>query len=145
VGLQLLGAPAPCLVQNGVRIISTGCSRMEEQEERGLTKDLKKYARLAVTWDPHGSPVPRWRANAHEGFGKVLLRLSALAQGRSCRVAHAPKGRRIRLAASVLCAPSTRPPAVDGCSYGGGEHLIKDRSACCLCRISELIRDKWKG
>ena len=25
-----------------------------------LIKDLKRYGRLAVAWDRHGSPVPRW-------------------------------------------------------------------------------------
>jgi len=32
----------------------------EEEEERDLIKDLKRHGRLAVAWDPHGSPVPRW-------------------------------------------------------------------------------------
>jgi len=30
----------------------------EEEEERGLIKDLKRPGSIA--WDPHGSPVPRW-------------------------------------------------------------------------------------
>jgi len=30
----------------------------EEEEERGLIKDLKRPG--SVAWDPHGSPVPRW-------------------------------------------------------------------------------------
>ena len=32
----------------------------EEEEERSLIKDLKRYAQLAVAWDRHGSLVPRW-------------------------------------------------------------------------------------
>jgi len=32
----------------------------EEEEERDLIKDLKRYCRLAVAWNRHGSPVPRW-------------------------------------------------------------------------------------
>jgi hypothetical protein len=31
----------------------------EEEEERDLFNDLKRYGRLAVAWDRHGSPVPR--------------------------------------------------------------------------------------
>jgi len=30
------------------------------KEEGGLIKDLKRHGRLAVAWDQHGSPVPRW-------------------------------------------------------------------------------------
>ena len=33
------------------------------EEERGLINDLKRYGRLAVAWNRHGSPVPR-RADA---------------------------------------------------------------------------------
>jgi alpha-tubulin suppressor-like RCC1 family protein len=32
----------------------------EEEEERDLINDLKRYGRLAVVWNRHGSPVPRW-------------------------------------------------------------------------------------
>ena len=32
----------------------------EEEEERSSIKDLKRYAKLAVAWDRHGSLVPRW-------------------------------------------------------------------------------------
>jgi len=32
----------------------------EEEEERDLINDLKRYGRLAVAWNRHGSPVPRW-------------------------------------------------------------------------------------
>jgi hypothetical protein len=32
----------------------------EEEEERDLINDLKRHGRLAVAWDRHGSPVPRW-------------------------------------------------------------------------------------
>jgi hypothetical protein len=36
----------------------------EEEEESGrsrsLIKDFKRYARLVVAWDRHGTPVPRW-------------------------------------------------------------------------------------
>jgi hypothetical protein len=32
----------------------------EEEEERSLIKDLKRYAQLAVAWDRHGFLVPRW-------------------------------------------------------------------------------------
>ena len=31
----------------------------EEEEERDLINDLKRYGRLAVAWNRHGSPVPR--------------------------------------------------------------------------------------
>jgi hypothetical protein len=31
----------------------------EEEEERGLNKDLKRHGQLAVVWDRHGSQVPR--------------------------------------------------------------------------------------
>ena len=31
-----------------------------EEEERDSIKDLKRHGRLAVAWDQHGSPVPRW-------------------------------------------------------------------------------------
>jgi len=34
--------------------------RREKEEERILIKDLKRHGRLAVAWDRHGSPVPRW-------------------------------------------------------------------------------------
>jgi len=33
---------------------------IEEEEERDLINDLKRYGRLAVAWNRHGSPVPRW-------------------------------------------------------------------------------------
>jgi len=32
--------------------------RKEEEEERSLIKDLKRYAQLAVAWDRHGSLGP---------------------------------------------------------------------------------------
>jgi hypothetical protein len=32
----------------------------EKEEERGLINDLKRHGRLAVAWDRHGSPVPKW-------------------------------------------------------------------------------------
>ena len=35
-------------------------SSEEEEEERGLINDLKRYGRLDVAWNRHGSPVPRW-------------------------------------------------------------------------------------
>jgi hypothetical protein len=31
----------------------------EEEEEKSLIKDLKRYAQLAVAWDRHGSLVPK--------------------------------------------------------------------------------------
>ena len=34
--------------------------RYDDEEERSLIKDLKRYAQLAVAWDRHGSLVPRW-------------------------------------------------------------------------------------
>jgi hypothetical protein len=30
----------------------------EEEKKRGLINDLKRYGRLAVVWNRHGSPVP---------------------------------------------------------------------------------------
>ena len=38
----------------------TGLVLEEEEEERDLINDLKRYGRLAVAWNRHGSPVPRW-------------------------------------------------------------------------------------
>jgi len=35
-----------------------------DEEERGLIKDLKRRCQLAVAWDRHGSPVPRWTCPA---------------------------------------------------------------------------------
>jgi len=32
---------------------------------RGLINDLKRYGRLAVAWDRHGSPVPRWTLTSY--------------------------------------------------------------------------------
>ena len=32
----------------------------EEEEERSLIVDLKRHTQLAVAWNRHGSPVPRW-------------------------------------------------------------------------------------
>ena len=32
----------------------------KEEEERSLSIDLKRHARLAVAWSRHGSLVPRW-------------------------------------------------------------------------------------
>ena len=37
---------------------SNSTPKEEEEEERGLTKDLKRHGQLAVAWDRHGSPVP---------------------------------------------------------------------------------------
>ena len=33
---------------------------LEEEEERDLINGLKRYGRLAVAWNRHGSPVPTW-------------------------------------------------------------------------------------
>jgi len=46
----------------------------EEEEERSLIKDLKRYARLAVAWDRHGSLVPRCPEMEYEqarGIGRA--------------------------------------------------------------------------
>ena len=45
-----------------------------EEEERGLVNDLKRYGRLAVAWNQHGSPVPRWTLTP------VLFRHATLAR-----------------------------------------------------------------
>jgi hypothetical protein len=37
-----------------------------EEEERGLIKDLKRHGQLAVAWDRHGSPVPRWTLSRYD-------------------------------------------------------------------------------
>jgi len=40
--------------------VRTAALREEEEEERDLINDLKRYGRLAVAWNRHGFPVPRW-------------------------------------------------------------------------------------
>ena len=44
----------------------------EEEEERGLIKDLKRHGQLTVAWDRHGSPVLRWTLTRY-GLDKTLL------------------------------------------------------------------------
>ena len=41
---------------------------VEVEEERSLIKDLKRHARLAVAWSPHGSPE-RVKAKEHRPYG----------------------------------------------------------------------------
>jgi hypothetical protein len=52
---------------------------MEEEEERGLIKDLTRHGRLAVAWDRHGFPVPRWILTRYDGLdrGWALIRIRA--------------------------------------------------------------------
>ena len=52
----------------------------EEEEERGLIKDLKRHCQLAVAWDRHGSPVPRWTLTRY-GLDKTPTLLALQSTG----------------------------------------------------------------
>jgi hypothetical protein len=56
----------------------------DEEEERGLIKDLKRQGQLAVAWERHGSPVPRWTLT--RCFGKRVVQTAARAGFLSARV-----------------------------------------------------------
>jgi hypothetical protein len=43
-------------------------------------KDLKRYALLAVAWDRHGSPVPRWTLTCY-GLDKTFTLLALQSTG----------------------------------------------------------------
>jgi len=49
-------------------------------EERGLIKDLTRHGQLAVAWDRHGSPVPRWTLT-HSGLDKTPALLALQSTG----------------------------------------------------------------
>ena len=78
----------------------------EEVEEQALIKDLKRHARLAVAWDRHGSPVPRWTLTRY-GLDKTPTRLALQSRGAARRVA--PDRRKPDVVTSTLvCTHFTR-------------------------------------
>ena len=65
---------------------------LEEEEERDLIKDRKRHGRLAVAWDRHGSPVPRWTLPLWPGQYIVLTNRFCIQCGNDSQPAAAGEG-----------------------------------------------------
>jgi len=87
-----------------------GWRRKEEDEEEGI-KDLKRYARLAVVWDLHGSLVPR-ASTEEKRCNEMHMQKSCTRSTQSTKGGHAWRGtsRRRDLEALTARPPAMRPP-----------------------------------
>jgi len=111
-------------------------STQEEEEERGLINDLKRFGRLAVAWNRHGSPVP-WAGRYPyslssafhgvpptpiEGKGPTMKRAHPQRGGatRAERGDHNfPSTGRRRVDRPIVALPSTTTPSWGGPSTRG--------------------------